>query len=75
MRILKRLKQDYILDKSQVARQNCLMVSKPHVFFDLAGGRDAWAIFRMSLLIEASSFLVGTCSNNFFLPLSIGGVL
>jgi hypothetical protein len=29
----------------------------------------------MSLLIEASNFLVGTFSNSFFLPSSIGGVL
>jgi hypothetical protein len=38
-------------------------------------GLEAAASLRMSLLIEASSFRVGTLSNNFFLPLSIGGVL
>jgi hypothetical protein len=50
------------------------MGNKPHVFFGLEV-LAAFAMFRMSLLIEASNFLVGTCSNNFFLPLSIGGVL
>jgi hypothetical protein len=42
-------------------------------FFGL--GLEAVASFRMSLLIEANSFRVGTFSNNCFLPLSIGGVL
>jgi len=42
-------------------------------FFGL--GLTADANFRMSFLIEASSFRVGTFSNNSFLPLSIGGVL
>jgi len=42
-------------------------------FFGLGLAEDA--SFRISLLIEASSFLVGTFSNNCFLPLSIGGVL
>jgi hypothetical protein len=43
-------------------------------FFGL-GLAALFAIFRKSLLIEASSFLVGTFSNISFLPLSIGGVL
>ena len=41
----------------------------------LAADAVALTIFRMSFLIEASNFLVGTLSSNFFLPLSNGGSL
>ncbi|MGB7282921.1 MAG: hypothetical protein WBE13_11720 [Candidatus Acidiferrum sp.] len=47
------------------------MSSKPHPFFVLAGGLAAAASFRISFLIEASNFLVGTFSKSFFLPSSI----
>ena len=51
------------------------MDSNPHFFLGLAAERLAWAIFRMSLLMDASNFRVGTFSKSFFLPSSIGGVL
>ena len=46
-------------------------------FFGLGLAADlaCAAIFRMSLLIEASSFLVGTFSKSFFLPSSNGASL
>ena len=51
------------------------MSSNYFFFKGLAADAVALSIFRMSFFIEASSFLVGTFSNSFFLPLSIGGVL
>jgi hypothetical protein len=62
---------DYLLDKSKASWSNSFMDSNPHFFLGLA----AAASFRMSLLIDASNFLVGTRSSNFFLPLSNGGLL
>jgi hypothetical protein len=69
------MKQDYLLDKRTASWSNPFMDSKPHFFLDLAAERLAFAIFRMSRLIEASSLRVGTFSKSFFLPSSIGGVL
>jgi CRP-like cAMP-binding protein len=66
---------DYILDESTPVCDNLPMVSNAHFLLGLAADAVAWSIFRISFLIEASNFLVGTFSNNFFLPLSIRGVL
>src|SRR5712691_471950 len=43
------------------------MDSNPHFFLGLA----ATSVLRMSFLMLANSFRVGTCFNSFFLPLSI----
>jgi hypothetical protein len=51
------------------------MDSNPHFFLGLAADLACAAILRISLLIEASNLRVGTFSNSFFLPSSIGGVL
>jgi hypothetical protein len=47
------------------------MASNPHFFFRLAEA----VILRMSFLMLASSFRVGTFFNSSFLPFSMRGVL
>ncbi len=47
------------------------MESKPHFFLGLA----AASVLRMSFLMLASSFRVGTRFNNFFRPSSNGSLL
>ena len=69
------LEQDYLLDKSKASWSNSFMDSNLHFFLGLAADALALSIFRMSFLIEARSFRVGTFSKSFFLPSSIGGVL
>ena len=52
------------------------MDSNPHFFLGLAAEADARMVRRMSFLIDASNFLVGTRFNSLFrLSLSIGGSL
>ncbi len=51
------------------------MESKPHFFFGLAADADARILCRMSFLMLASNFRVGTCFSSFFRPSSIGGSL
>jgi hypothetical protein len=48
------------------------MESNPHFFFGLAAAR---IVRRMSFLMLASSFRVGTCFSNFFRPSSNGSLL
>jgi hypothetical protein len=47
------------------------MESNPHFFLGLLATADARMVRRMSFLIEASSFLVGTRLNSSFLPFSM----
>jgi hypothetical protein len=67
--------QDYSLDKSR-AFPYILSMDSNYFFFK---GFPAEAVdrmaFRMSCLMLASNFRVGTCFNSFFLPSSIGGSL
>jgi len=51
------------------------MESKPHFLFGLAAAADARMVRRMSFLMLASSFRVGTRLSNFFLPSSNGDLL
>jgi hypothetical protein len=65
------MEQDYSLDKSSGTWDTLLMESKSHFFFGLA----AASVLRMSFLMLASNFRVGTCFNNFFRPSSNGSLL
>ncbi len=47
----------------------------PHFFFGLAAAADARMVCRMSFLMLASNFRVGTRFSSFFRPSSIGGSL
>src|SRR5260370_33388776 len=62
------LAQDYSLDKSYVTWDTFLMESNPQFFFGLA----AASVLRMSFLMLASNFRVGTCFNSFLRPASNG---
>ena len=67
--------QDYSLDKSSLSWDDLLMESNPHFFFGLADAADARIVRRMSFLMLASNFRVGTCFNSFFRPSSNGSLL
>ena len=51
------------------------MESNPHFFFGLAAAEESRIFCRMSLLMLASNFRVGTCFNSFFRPSSNGSLL
>jgi hypothetical protein len=51
------------------------MVTKSYLFFGLAVEAVALAILRMSLLMDAINFRVGTFLSNSCLPFSIRGAL
>ncbi len=51
------------------------MESNPHFFFGLAAAADSRMVCRMSFLMLASNFRVGTRFNSFFRPSSNGSLL
>ncbi len=51
------------------------MFSKPHFFLGLADAVASLTNLRMSLLMEAINFRVGTFLSSFCLPFSMRGVL
>lgn len=62
---------DYSVDKSQASCSNPFMDSNSHFFLRLAEA----TILRMSFLMLASNFRVGTRFSSFFLPSSNGSLL
>lgn len=72
---MKNSDKDYSLDKSKASWSNFFMDSNPHFFFGLAADADALIVLRMSFLMLASNFRMGTRLNSFFRPSSNGSLL